>query len=184
NRAEREELCQYILRNPFSAAKITLEQPGDVVFYRSRLNARIHRNFEVFTPEDFLAALLQQIPDRGAQMVRYYGLYSNKSRGCRSRANPAAMPAWPKGSPPPPAKLPNRKWRDLMRQAWHSDPLQCPDCGKPMRFIALIEEPIAIEKILRRLDQWCGPATFAPARPPPATPGRGEVSEPHAPPRR
>jgi len=178
NRAEQEELCQYILRNPFSAAKITLEQPGDVVIYRSRLNAKIHRNFEVFAAEDFLAALSQHIPDRGAQMVRYYGLYSNKSRGCRSRANPAAKATWPKGSPPPPAKLPNRKWRDLIRQAWHGDPLQCPDCGKAMRFIALIDDPGAIEKILRHLNLWCGPATFSPARPPPLTRGRGEVSEP------
>ncbi|MEN9676369.1 MAG: hypothetical protein RIS76_2265 [Verrucomicrobiota bacterium] len=177
NRAEREELCQYILRNPFSTAKITLEQPGDVVIYRSRLNAKIHRNFEVFAAEGFLAALSQHIPDRGAQMVRYYGLYSNKSRGFRSRTNPAAKATWPKGSPPPPTQLPNRKWRDLIRQAWHSDPLPCPECGKAMGFIALIEEPVAIEKILRHLNQWCGPALFAPARPPPASKGRDEESE-------
>ena len=71
NRAEREALCQYILRNPFSAAKITLEQPGDVVIYRSRLNAKIHRNCEVFATEDFLAVLSQHIPDRDAQTTRY-----------------------------------------------------------------------------------------------------------------
>jgi len=47
-----------------------------------------------------------------------------------------------------------------------------------MRFIALIEEPVAIENILRHLSLWCGPATFSPARPPPLTRGRGEVSEP------
>jgi len=46
-----------------------------------------------------------------------------------------------------------------------------------MRFIALIEEPVAIEKILRHLNLWCGPATFSPARPPPLTSGRGPVSE-------
>ncbi|MFM8360669.1 MAG: transposase, partial [Verrucomicrobiota bacterium] len=78
NRAEREQLCQYVLRNPFSVAKMTLESPGDTVLYRSRLNPKIHRNFEVFTPVDFLATIAQHIPDKGAQMVRYYGLYSNK----------------------------------------------------------------------------------------------------------
>ena len=61
--------------------------------------------------------------------------------------------------------------------AWHSYPLQCPDCGKVMRFIALIEEPDAVEKIPSHLNLWCGLATFAQARPPPATPRRGEVSE-------
>jgi len=55
-------------------------------------------------------------------MIRYYGLYSNKSRGCRSRIHPAGNVPWPKGSPPPPASLPSRKWRDLIRQAWHTDP--------------------------------------------------------------
>ncbi|MCW5558830.1 MAG: hypothetical protein KIT22_13510, partial [Verrucomicrobiae bacterium] len=53
-----------------------------------------------------------------------------------------------------------------------------PECGKAMRFIALIEEPGVIEKILRHLNLWCGPAMFAPARPPPSPRGRDEVSEP------
>jgi hypothetical protein len=35
---------------------MTLESPGDTVIYRSRLNAKINRNFEMFTPTDFLAA--------------------------------------------------------------------------------------------------------------------------------
>jgi hypothetical protein len=83
-KADLEGLAQYILRNPFSVEKMTLESPGDIVIYRSRLNAKINRNFEVFTPTDFLAAITQHIPDKGAQMVRYYGWYSNKMRGvCR-----------------------------------------------------------------------------------------------------
>ena len=42
-------LEEYILRNPFSVEKMTLEWPADMVIYRSRLNAKINRNFEVFT---------------------------------------------------------------------------------------------------------------------------------------
>ncbi len=45
-----EDLAQYILRDPFSVEKMTLESPGDTVIYRSHVNARINRNFEVFTP--------------------------------------------------------------------------------------------------------------------------------------
>jgi hypothetical protein len=33
-----------------------ISDPGDTVICRSRLNAKINRNFEVFTPTDFLAA--------------------------------------------------------------------------------------------------------------------------------
>ena len=64
-KADLEALAQYILRNPFSVEKMTLESPTDIVIYRSRLNAKINRNFEVFSPTDFLAAITQHIPDPG-----------------------------------------------------------------------------------------------------------------------
>ena len=38
-----------------------------------------------------------------------------------------------------------------------------------MRLIAVIDQPEVVEKILRHLELWCGPARFAPARPPPGT---------------
>ena len=66
-RADLEDLAQYILRNPFSVEKMTLESPSDNVIYRSRLNAKINRNFEVFTPTDFLAAVTQHIPDKASR---------------------------------------------------------------------------------------------------------------------
>src|ERR1019366_7100037 len=84
------------------------------VIYRSRLNAKINRNFEVFTAADFLAASTQHIPDKGAQMVRYHGWYSNKMRGARQRwLPPAVVPHRPGVSPPPPLKLSAKRWRDL-----------------------------------------------------------------------
>ncbi|HEV2391309.1 MAG TPA: transposase [Verrucomicrobiae bacterium] len=59
DKSKLEELAQYILRNPFSVEKMTLESPTDTVIYRSRLNAKINRNFEVFSATDFLAAITQ-----------------------------------------------------------------------------------------------------------------------------
>ena len=46
-----------------------------------------------------------------------------------------------------------------------------------MRVIAFIDNPDVVEKILRHLNLWCGPAAFAPARPPPPASGR-ESPEP------
>ena len=163
-KADLEALAQYILRNPFSVEKMTLESPTDMVIYRSRLNAKINRNFEVFTATDFLAAITQHIPDKGVQMVRYYGWYSNKMRGVRHRGLPPEMiPHRPGVSPPPPLKLPSKKWRDLILRVWHVDPLRCPVCQNPMRVIAIIDDPRVVEKILRHLGAWHDP----PARPPP-----------------
>jgi len=38
---------------------MTMESPTDTLIYRSKLNPKINRNFEVFTPTDFLAAITQ-----------------------------------------------------------------------------------------------------------------------------
>ena len=175
NQAELEKLAQYILRNPFSAQKMTMESPTDTIIYHSRLNPKINRNFEVFTPTYFLAAITQHIPDKGAQMVRYYGWYSNKMRGQRHRAENGGAPSAPlrpPGTPPPPAKLPAKKWRDLILKVWHTDPLICPNCQHPMRVIAVIDQRTVVEKILRHLSLWNGTPLLAPARAPPdADPG-------------
>ena len=157
-KADLEDLAQYILRNPFSVEKMTLEWPADMVIYRSRLNAKINRNFEVFTATDFSAAITQHIPDKGAQMVRYYGWYSNKMRGVRHRGLPPDLvPRRPGLSPPPPQKLPSKRWRDLILRVWHVDPLRCPVCQSPMRVIAVIGDPKVTEKILRHLSAWHDP---------------------------
>lgn len=163
-KADLEDLAQYILRNPFSVAKMTMESPADTVIYRSQLNAKINRNFEVFTPTDFLAAITQHIPDQGVQMVRYYGYYSNKMRGARHRAAlPELVPHKPGISPPPPLKLPSKKWRDLILRVWHADPLLCPVCQHPMRVIAVIDDPGVVKKILRHLGAWHDPPSGQPS---------------------
>ena len=38
-------------------------------------------NFAALSPTDFIAAVALHIPDKGFQLVRYYGWYSNKARG-------------------------------------------------------------------------------------------------------
>jgi hypothetical protein len=148
----------------YSVEKMTLESPADTVIYRSKLNAKINRNFEVFSPTDFLAAITQHIPDNGAQRVRYYGWYSNKLRGVRQRGLAAELVFRRPGvSPPPPVKLPSKRWRDVILRVWHVDPLpHYPVCQNPMRVIAVIDDPRVIEKILRHLGAWHDP----PSRPP------------------
>jgi hypothetical protein len=69
------------LRAPFSLQKIHWNPKTRTVIYRSRRSWRTKRNFDVFQATDFLAAAIDHIPPRGQQTIRYYGLYSNKSRG-------------------------------------------------------------------------------------------------------
>ena len=91
-------------------------------------------------------------------MVRYYGWYSNKTRGVRQRGRPAALVVRRPGlSPPPPVRLPSKRWRDLILRVWHVDPLRCPVCQHPMRVLALIDDRRVVEKILRHLGAWHDP---------------------------
>ena len=173
-KAELTDLAQYILRNPISVEKMILESPTDNVIYRSRMSVKINRNFEIFSPTDFLAAITQHIPDKGVQMVRYYGWYSNKMRGCRqptSSPEIASKHLRPNIIPPPPSRLPSKKWRDIILQVWHTDPLRCPICQNLMRVMAVIDQRVVVEKILRHLGLWTESQRLPRARPPPGTPG-------------
>jgi hypothetical protein len=177
------QLTQYILRNPFSVEKMTLQSPGDAIIYRSKLNPKINRNFEIFTGPDFLATITQHIPDKGAQMIRYYGWYSNKMRGQRHIAQNGfpAEPLRPASTPPPPATLPSKKWRDVILKVWHTDPLLCPHCQHRMRVLAVIDQRKVIEKILLHLNLWSGLPAFMPPRgPPPAIPKHWEADDPQS----
>jgi len=180
HRAELENLMQYILRHSFSVEKMTyLPQNGRVV-YHSRMNQTTRRNFEVFTAVDFLAAVTRHIPDKGAQIVKYYGWYSNKARGQRARkaVSVGAGPPGPSSSAEfaidnPQSKIrkkiPSRTWRELIKKIWNTDPLLCPKCGGEMRLISLIEDRQVIEDILRHLSLWeekDGPSGLAPPEPP------------------
>ena len=50
--------------------------------YRSKLHATLKRDFKVMPgAAAWLKLLLQHVPDRGEHRVRYYGWYSNRSRG-------------------------------------------------------------------------------------------------------
>ena len=52
---DMQRLAQYIVRNPFSIAKMQVNRSGDSILYRSGMNAKIKRNFQVFSACDFIA---------------------------------------------------------------------------------------------------------------------------------
>ena len=163
----QKALAEYILRNAFSEQKITyLEDTGKVLYRSAMTHGNNKKNFEIFTAEEFIAAITQHIPDKHFQMVRYYGWYSNRSRGDRIKKG-VLRP----GDEPPqagnanevtvldvsdyqPARIPAKTWRDLIKKIWEVDPLTCPRCGHDMKIISLIHEPAVIERILRHLGLW------------------------------
>ena len=45
---DMERLAQYIVRNPFSIAKMQVNRSGDSILYRSGMNPKIKRNFFIY----------------------------------------------------------------------------------------------------------------------------------------
>jgi putative transposase/transposase-like zinc-binding protein len=149
-REDLEQIARYILRNPFSTAKMHFEPGAGSVLYRSRMNKKQGGNFAALSPTDFIAAVTQHIPDKGFQLVRYYGWYSNKARGVRAKTGAAQAEDSAQGHEPDRAPT-SAQWRRLIAKIWEADPLTCPDCGAEMRILAFIEEDRVIGRILRHL---------------------------------
>jgi hypothetical protein len=152
--AGRRRPAEYLLRAPFSLEKITYNPATGSVLYRSERHWRTRRNFEVFSAPEFIAALLVHLPPKGIPQVRYYGWYSNKSRGQRERqerdaAGPSRAATPP--APPRPARRRRTAWRELIRQVWGADPLHCPLCSGLLRPIAVVETAAEIHAVLAPL---------------------------------
>jgi hypothetical protein len=152
-----ENLARYIIRASFSQERMQcLDQEGTVVYI-----SKDGKEIKVFPALEWLAAMCSHIPNKGEQMVRYYGYYSNVSRGKRKEAGtddtvPCILES--QGN----EKAFRRNWARLIQKIYEVDPLICPKCQGAMRVISSIEDPSVIRAILEHLGLW--PAR---SRPPP-----------------
>ena len=179
-----ERLVQYIARCPFSLDRILKITPSGHVVYKAEhdscrrfpepasgdLRAGVNRNFQVFDPLDFLAEVTQHIPNTGEHTIRYYGFYSNKSRGMRAKLAAMgkkieAVVDVEEEEDTPFLKLCRSRWAALIKKVYEVDPLKCPKCGGQMRIISFIEkkdQADIIEKILKHCGLWMEPEERAP----------------------
>ena len=86
-------------------------------------------------------------------MVRYYGFYSNKSRGLRKKAGTDDdVPVLIQSAVSP--KEFRKNWARLIQKIYHVYPLLCPNCLGAMKIISFIDQDELIERILRHLGLW------------------------------
>jgi hypothetical protein len=88
-----------------------------------------------------------------AEMVRYYGYYSNVARGKRKKIDaddkiPCIL------EPELTGKTFRKNWARLIQKIYEVDPLLCSRCQGSMRVIAFIEDEDVIKKILKHLGLW------------------------------
>jgi len=152
-----ENLARYIVRASFSQERMSYIPEESKVVYQSKDG----KEEKVFDALEWLAAMCSHVPNKGEQMVRYYGFYSNVSRGKRKKqVQDELIPSIlePEGS----SKEYRKNWARLIQKIYEVDPLTCPKCSGAMRVISVIEDEQVIEKILKHLGLW-----DVKARPPP-----------------
>jgi hypothetical protein len=76
----RMSLAQYIARAPLSLEKLHDDQQDGKAFYHSTYNPYLGENLKVWDALDFLALATSFIPPQGVRLIRYFGLYSSRSR--------------------------------------------------------------------------------------------------------
>jgi hypothetical protein len=154
-----ENLARYIIRASFSQERMTYIKEESKISYQSKDG----KEEQVFDALEWLAAMCSHVPNKGEQMVRYYGLYSNVSRGKQKKQDEGGMiPSIlePDGS----SKEHRKNWARSIQKIYAVDPLTCPKCQGRMRILAFIEDDQVIKKILRHLGLWDIKAKPSPKR--------------------
>ncbi len=108
------------------------------------------RNFAIFPVLDWITTLTAHIPNKGEQLVCYYGYYSNVSRRKRKKEKPEKQEIIAL-DPQPVSKELKKPWSYFIRKVYEADPLTCPKCQGEMRIISFIDQPEVIKKILQHL---------------------------------
>ncbi len=132
-----EDLARYIIRACFSAERMTYLPAKDALdgqakaIYRSK-DGGISKTFEALDwsrqkAEGCIHSLqrVSHIPNKGEQMVRYYGYYSNKSRGMRKKAGSDDQMLALAESAVSSAAF-RKNWVRLIQKIYQIDPLLCP----------------------------------------------------------
>ena len=154
-RAERVERVERTMVRPPMAFGVVEETEEGRVRVQTPVDPRRGERGVELDPLEWVHALGRQVPDPRQHLVRYYGMYANRSRGTwRSRWRGAG---WGSGSGSVPGATDEEvprpgsrqgSWARLLRRILEVDPLLCPRCGARMQVISVITEPRVVDRIL------------------------------------
>jgi len=167
----RESLAQYIARCPISLEKIIYESFKGRVIFKTKYNAYFKENLKVYDPVEFIGLAAQHIPVPRVRLIRYFGLYSPKSRGKWNdwaHVVKHAPEGWKEqfgmeiheesGEFEETCdiggilhKKSKASWAQLIRKVYETDVMTCPKCSSEMRVVAIITSELEVRKILRHL---------------------------------
>ena len=111
---------------------------------------------------NLIAELTQHIPPKHKHLIRYYGLYSSRTKGkankdgsltkFRCNATPKKKPSQePETMDSNSNKASRLSWARLIQKVYEVDPLICEKCGHEMKIVAVITNSHEVRKILECL---------------------------------
>jgi len=165
----KEALAQYMARYSVSLKKLVYEPIKGNVLFHTKYNSYFKENLKVFSAEDFISELVQHVPPPRMRVIRYYGLYSSRSRQKWREWNHVARHA-PDGwknvhlendaaegkdditkNESTAAFTGKSTWARLIAKVYEVDPLECSKCGGEMKVVAVIMDSVEVDKILKHL---------------------------------
>ena len=100
---------------------------------------------------EFLARVLDHLPEPSQQRVRSWGWSSNVARGRRRRQGEMGATSTACAEPGDEATSRRLSWSQLIRKVYEIDPLLCTFCGAAMRIVAFIVERSSLRRIPQHL---------------------------------
>ena len=167
DRARLEHLCRYLLRPALSTDRLQQLEGGELLLKLKtrRSDGTTHLRL---SPGQLLERLAALVPRPRSNLILYHGVLAANAKwrsrivlgGSTPRPHPVAIDPAPRSR--------NHDWAELMRRGLEIDSLECPKrCGSRLRFVATIEQPKVIRRILEHLGLPAEPVRLASARGPP-----------------
>jgi hypothetical protein len=104
---------------------------------------------------EFIARVVDHIPEPSQQMTRYWGFYANAARGKRRKkadeGEQASAGSKREDTDDDFTRQARLSWAKLIRRVYEIDPLLCPFCGAEMKILAFITDFATVRAIRRSL---------------------------------
>ena len=162
-------LGRYMIRCPIVLKRLSWHADTGEILYSGRPSRRggpdrARAHWDVL---EFLARVVDHIPEPSPQTVRYWGFYASAARGKRRKAALAGDTTRSRRLQDDDefARRSRLSWAKLIRRVYEVDPLLCPFCGAEMKILAFILDfgaARAIRKSLKLPAQEPEPLAHAP----------------------
>jgi hypothetical protein len=145
-----ERLARYMLRSPVSLQRLHYLPETQQVLYQAK-KGHGREPSEIIDPMEFVARVLMHVPDSNKNSVHYFGVYCNRTKQKPNKDSTSSTAPPNEQSPSISNSTLRRRWANLIRRVYRTDPLICPKCGSEMKIISFITQSRVINKILTHL---------------------------------